>query len=198
MMKRWTRGHVSNARKGYKFLLSHAIRKYGDNSWEHVLLEQHEFKTDAKSAEQFFIAYLNTTTPNGYNMTKGGDGVELTHEERQRQRERTKEAMWRSDVRAHHLAAQGNPETKRRHGLASKKMWENPTHRAKHRAGCDASTKFKRHPVHQLDKNTLEIIRTFKSVSEACRETGVHKSSLLNHLRGNQRHSGGFVWRYVT
>lgn len=110
---------------------------------------------------------------------------------------KTKESMWRPDVRARHLATQSDPNTKQRHAEATRKSWQNPQMRANKRLGWEASTKVKRHAVDQIDMKTDKVIATFISVSEACRLTNIHKSSMLNHLHGNQKHAGGFVWKYV-
>jgi hypothetical protein len=192
MQQRWE-GHLNAARTGKTFALSRAIRKHGEDAWDHVELEIHEDHASTIEAEIFFIAYLQTMIPNGYNMTRGGNGAsgELL-------RRLTKEAMWRPDVRARHLAAQSNPDTKRRHAEATRQTWKDPQIRANHRAGWEASITVIRYGVEQLDPKTFDVIARFKSLREACRVTGVARSTLQGHLKGNLRHAGGFCWQRVN
>jgi len=189
--ERWA-GHVFAAEKGKHHAFPSAIRKYGVDVWEHIELEKHRSLVSTKDAEIFFIAYLQTLTPNGYNMTRGGDGASGDLISRL-----TKTAMWRPDVRARHLEAQGSELTRRLHKESTSASWKDPAMRANHRTGWESSTKVKRHAIVQINMSTQETISTFVSVSEASRSTRIHKSSILNQLHGYQKHAGGFVWRYL-
>lgn len=42
-----------------------------------------------------------------------------------------------------------------------------------------------------------EFITTFKSASEASRQTGISKSCITKCCRGERKTSGGFIWNYV-
>lgn len=59
-----------------RWALSHAIRKYGKNSWEHSVVSVCETHEEAKKQEKFWI----TQYPNSYNETVGGEGGRLTGE----------------------------------------------------------------------------------------------------------------------
>lgn len=48
--------------------------------------------------------------------------------------------------------------------------------------------------VYQLLGN--EIIRTFKSVSHAVKETGLSQGNLSSCLNGKRKHCGGYKWSY--
>lgn len=57
-------------------VFSRAIRKYGKESFRWtILFEGRCHKNKLNSLEIFFIAYYDTQTPNGYNVTRGGDGI---------------------------------------------------------------------------------------------------------------------------
>lgn len=77
MMRRWKQ-HVKSATLQAPFLISNAIRKYGEKEWSHELLETSFDLQEIKDAETFWISKLNTYAfdPDGYgyNMTRGGDG----------------------------------------------------------------------------------------------------------------------------
>ena len=71
MEKRW-KDHVKSAAK-CKHYFARAIAKHGPEAFDHVVLETHETQEDANEAENFFIEYLQTLSPNGYNLNTGGD-----------------------------------------------------------------------------------------------------------------------------
>jgi group I intron endonuclease len=75
MMKRWNQ-HVSNAKKKTGKGCAHlwnAIRKYGKDAFSHEVLEVCDSLDDANTAEQKWIAHLDTTNPEkGFNLKKGG------------------------------------------------------------------------------------------------------------------------------
>lgn len=41
-----------------------------------------------------------------------------------------------------------------------------------------------------------KLVRTFYSIKEAARQTGIHYQNISSCLKGSYRSSGGFVWRY--
>jgi group I intron endonuclease len=71
MEKRWG-AHCRAARHKSSLVFARSIHKHGENVWDHTILEQHEIQKDANEAEGFFIAYLQTLVPNGYNLKSGG------------------------------------------------------------------------------------------------------------------------------
>lgn len=60
--------------KHYFYLFLCAIRKYGINSFEWDVLCECESIDDCCEKEKFYIKKLNTVSPNGYNLTEGGNG----------------------------------------------------------------------------------------------------------------------------
>lgn len=52
-----------------------AIKKYGKDNFERIILEKFSNKTEAYYAQEIYINELNTLVPNGYNLSpKGGMG----------------------------------------------------------------------------------------------------------------------------
>ena len=72
--RKW--GHLNNAKKGVKSAFYNAIRKYGEENFKFIVID--ELKLHRASVlndkEKYYISLFNTIAPNGYNMTKGGDG----------------------------------------------------------------------------------------------------------------------------
>ena len=69
LSKRLSR-HKNDKRPG----LGQAIQKYGWENFTHKILEECENREQLNEREIFWIAKLNTQTPNGYNLTSGGKG----------------------------------------------------------------------------------------------------------------------------
>ena len=68
-VKRWNYGN------GYKSCsyFDKAIKKYGWNNIDHIILLENLTKESAEFYEQYFISFFETTNPNlGYNIERGG------------------------------------------------------------------------------------------------------------------------------
>lgn len=52
--------------------MSRAIRKYGKESFNRTILEECPIE-QLNEREKYYIAKYNTISPNGYNLTAGGD-----------------------------------------------------------------------------------------------------------------------------
>lgn len=77
------RKHHWNSNLDYRRHISafnSAIHKYGKEVFDWVVLETHTTLEDCNEAEEFFIDYLNTLTPNGYNIMRGGNNHHLRKE----------------------------------------------------------------------------------------------------------------------
>ena len=61
--------------------LKRAIEKYGADSFKHELLEDNIPVHYLSDREIYWISYFNTISPNGYNLTYGGDGPGIPSEE---------------------------------------------------------------------------------------------------------------------
>jgi group I intron endonuclease len=74
--RRWVQ-HKSAARKASGFALHAAIRKYGEENFKIVCLEVVAGGIDAlREAEIRHIQELGCVAPQGYNLTRGGEGVD--------------------------------------------------------------------------------------------------------------------------
>lgn len=70
---RW-KGHISEAKysKNTSVALNNAILKYGSKSFQVVLMEETNI-SNLNERERYWIKKLNTISPDGYNLTSGGD-----------------------------------------------------------------------------------------------------------------------------
>lgn len=73
IVKRFRR-HINDAKAGSELHLHRAMRKYGYDRFTVSLLATAKDEEDMNRLERFWIGFLGTKTPNGYNMTEGGEG----------------------------------------------------------------------------------------------------------------------------
>lgn len=50
--------------------------------------------------------------------------------------------------------------------------------------------------VVMIEPETKEIIETFKSISDATRQTGISSSNITSVCKGNRKRAGGYLWTY--
>jgi group I intron endonuclease len=67
--------HKSRAKHVYKTAICSAIRKYGFSSFSIEVLHECETKEEMGFFEKYYIFFLNTNPPFGYNLTGGGEGT---------------------------------------------------------------------------------------------------------------------------
>jgi len=109
--------HFGNARKSARSILYSAIRKFGETNCKvKTLVVANDFNY-LKDIEIRAIAGFKTKYPNGYNSTRGGDGVnELPDKIRKRANAALKK-KW------------DNPERKKAVSDARKNNWKDPEYR---------------------------------------------------------------------
>lgn len=96
-----------------------AIAKYGLENFEHKLLEINLTLEEANEKEIFWIAELNTLSPNGYNLVSGGGGRGIpTEETRRRMSESSK---------GHHRGAGRTMSEQARKNISIASMGKPPT-----------------------------------------------------------------------
>jgi len=110
------------------------MRKYPIKEFSLETLEEVE-NSSSGEREKYWIAFLHTMAPNGYNLTPGGDGFTGPHtdEHKQFMREATT-AMWKRPgfAKAQGMrigATRGTPESRAKTSAASKKMWADDAYR---------------------------------------------------------------------
>ena len=71
---RW-KSHIYEANSGndHCALLNNAIRKYGEKDFIIEKICDCECESDLNDKEKFYISLYNSISPNGYNLTSGGD-----------------------------------------------------------------------------------------------------------------------------
>lgn len=200
------RKHVHiHRRDGYcdpNSIFHRALDKYGEENFEWEILAEIPGKDFANAFEREMIRKYNTYKPNGYNLTKGGDGgsmwnaipvVRLTLDGEFVKRydsacEASDDGFYYGGV----LQSCRDPRAKtkgyifmyedeyKRKGGRRKEDWPVPNY-AKEIIQCD------------MDGN---FIKKYRMIADAERETGISHSSIIGCAKGNYRSAGGYIFVY--
>ena len=81
---------LSQHRENRKSLISLAIKKYGWENFTAEILEECHTSEELDERERYYIAFFNTVTPNGYNLTDGSNHCTASEETRRKQSEAAK------------------------------------------------------------------------------------------------------------
>lgn len=157
-----------------------AIKKYGWDSFEHVVLVEGASEDFAKHCEKFLIRVWHTQDRRfGYNMTSGGDGTPGYHPS-----EKTRALLSRARMRENL-----SDETLRRRseGLRGRKFSDEH----KRKIGDSNSKR-----IDMLDKSGIHL-RTFRSAQDAEVELGISHSHISQCCHGRRNSSGGYLWRFA-
>ena len=211
--------HVNKAKNTSRNLhLYNAMRKYGIENFELVVLESGIDENMLDERETYFIEKYDTLN-NGYNYTNGGGGIRNYHhseESRKKMSEKISAAMWKINTpeRAKKIseAQKGRKFTEdhKRHIKESvhDRYGEGNPFYGKHHTDAtkqkisDANTKYS-----VVQKNCDSVLNTFDSVFEAaqyCIDSGftsAKMSSVMYRIYytciGKQKVCYGYNWEYL-
>ena len=167
--RRWRNG------KGYlncDTYFANAIKKYGWDNFEHIILENGLTKSEADFYEKMYIKeYKSYDKQYGYNLTFGGDGMTPTNETR-------------TKMKLHHPDFKGKKSPRYGIGLKECMTQRNyerwlESHRVyglKHRGGDNSNAK----RVYCYEKDKI-----YGSLTDAANDCGVSISSISNCINGN-------------
>lgn len=205
--------------RSYRCAIHNAFRKYGLDNFEFEILEETKIE-ELDEKEIYYIEKYNSLYPNGYNILKGGQLYRPKTSERNKCRVCGKEISNNSILCLdcykldrvknipskeilEDLLKEHNNYTKiskifnvslttvrkwcKRYGLSIiKTKKEKPNKKRLEK------------PVAQIDIETNEIIRTFKSATEAAKFLGKKKSShIVEVCKGKLKAAYGYKWKYM-
>lgn len=195
--KRWKEHSLNAYRKNrpdYNYPLSAAIRKYGAENFDCVILEDNIDDADIlHEREMYWISYYNTYK-NGLNATYGGEGNKIRDTE-------LINKLWDDGycVRDICLLLNSWPSTILKHLRVSKEECKKrgPIYKSAHSKNTFGNyTIGKGIAVSCFDMNTGEHVKTFKSYYEAARYVNAKTSSTIHKAaNGQYRSAHGYFWR---
>jgi group I intron endonuclease len=195
--------HISNLNtvKKRHYPLYSAIKKYGKENFEWVVIDTAETEEELNAKEIYWIKFYDTLSPKGYNLTDGGDGQSGHKHSEETKKKISENNYWRgrlgvnsgkkfSDEHRENLskAHKGKPtkivyDERVRSILREQKLGEkNPMYGKQ-------SPRVRK--VINLD--TLEI---YDSLTDITRITGIVWQNVRKVCIGNRKTAGGFRWMF--
>lgn len=178
---RWNYG------EGYKHSphLYAAIKKYGWDGFEHIVLFDYLTEQEAKSKETELIAAWNTQdNKHGYNISSGGEGMSgyRPSEEVRQKWSAVRTGKKRSD------------ETKQR--ISENSVFRCPERRDEVIRKI-AESKYKPVTAISLDGSFLQTYPSIKHAANALGLSEAHRSRISECCKGKRKSTGGFRWQYA-
>ena len=94
-----------------------------------------------------------------------------------------------------HLSTVNHKDEDKTNNAASNLEWlsmrDNDNYGTRNMRMAEAKSK----PVQQFDKSTGELLKTFPSIMEAERDTGISNCNICSCCDGKRKSAGGFIWR---
>ena len=185
--RRWQNGY------GYKDRNSHfynAIKKYGWENFEHIILEENLTRKEASEKEKYYIRLYNTNNENyGYNITSGGDNNftrnKLTEEQRINISNKTKEAMNSVEIREHMLKVYNSEDWIRKNSEATRRQW----------VTSDLKLRVQTANGHKV--RCVETGNIYLSILEASRQTGLSRYKITQSCQNKSYIVNNTHWEYI-
>lgn len=163
---RWKKGYSHNKH------FSSAIKKYGWDSFEHIIIANKLTKIEAETMEQQLIARDQTNNPQyGYNLTSGGGAGVFRHSEESKR------------LMSKHTKGKLNPMYGKQHSEETK---------------AKISKALSNHPKTSKRVLCIETNQVFPSSREVERQLGIQHYSINQVCNGKQKTAGKMHWKYIT
>lgn len=201
--------------------LYNAMRKYGTENFELIVLEDNILIDELDNKEIYYISLYDTFN-NGYNNTVGGGGLRGYHhsaETRKKMSIGISKSMWKINTperTAKIIKAQKGRKFTYEHrkhiseACMGKRCGKDNSFYGKHHTDTTkqklslANTKYE---VQQIDINTDKVINTFNSVKESalyCLDNSYTNAKLSSAMYriyytciGKQKQAYNFKWKYI-
>lgn len=185
--------------KHYFYLFKEAIRKYGIENFTWDILADCSSIEECCELEKYYIKSLDTISPNGYNLTEGGNGGIVSEETKIKISDSVKK-YWGENKTKHHWS---NISAKERSNWA-KKSWD-----IKRNNGYKSPSGFTRSEESKLKmsktKNELNKEQWLNIITNEYIELSLTKMSeytglsvgVFNHLKQGRQKKTKCGWTYV-
>lgn len=163
---RWRKGYSHNKH------FESAIKKYGWNNFEHLIIASNLSKQEAEFMEQKLIAQYSTNNQQyGYNLTSGGGAGIFRHSEESKK------------LMSEHTKGKLNPMYGKHHTEETKQK---------------ISKALSNHPNTSKRVLCIETNEVYPSSREAERQLGIPHYSINQVCNGKQKTAGKKHWKYIS
>lgn len=200
-LRRWA-NHLTTAKSSTTHI-GRSLNKYGKDAFTFEVIDIAENELSLSSKESFYISYYNSLSPNGYNLTTGGEGSTLSEETKEklsfshaklRGKDRSERmefkiikerfpALYDEMVRLN----RSEPQLGRISWMKGKKHSHTTLQKMKENA--DHSTPY----VVQVTRNDGVVFPSIKLAAEA---SGTNKPNIVAQIKGDRRVCNGFQFQY--
>ena len=153
-----------------------ALRLQGIESFDVSIVEECTTEAKLKEREKFWIKFLGSKAPEGFNLTDGGDGTSGF----------TIPLVTRKKISAKRMGQKKSPEAIRK----TAETVRGSKRSAETRKRMSDSSKNKKSVV------CIETNELFASITSAAKRAGVSRIVISNVLRGKTKTAGGYHWQY--
>lgn len=191
-----------------------AIKKYGWDGFEHVIIADNLDEATAHEMEREHIARYRTTDPeHGYNQSSGGrggrSGIKHTEEWKRKTSERLKgRVLTEEHKRKISEAKKGKPfsDEHRKHLSEARKGIKLSEEHRRHMSEVQKGKVRSEETRGKMRESKRDMMRpvycietdmTYESTSAAARALGVEKANLAATCKGKHEHVGGYHVRYA-
>ena len=181
--RRWKKGSCyKSCKKFYR-----AIKKYGWDNFEHIILFKNMTKKEVCEKEIELIKKYNSIK-NGYNILKGGNlsnkGISFSEKHKRKIGEANK------GEKNGMFGKKQSEKVKKINSEKSKKQWQNVEFRNK------MSKIMKYEKNHFKKVECIETKEIFFSMHEASRKYNIIVQNISKCCKGERKTCGGYHWRY--
>ncbi len=111
--------------------ISSAIKKYGADSFKIEIIEECKTLQELNDREAYWIKEINSLSPNGYNLTTGGNSKTASVETKLKMSEAYNNQELRNLISTISKKNWENPDYRENLSKKRREMWENPEYRSK-------------------------------------------------------------------
>lgn len=185
------RDHIQKANTGHGHCFQEAINTYGPEAFVWEQIDTAESVNELASKEKRYILEFNAKEQ-GYNKDAGGGFKKLVYQYNLE----GKLINTYNELQDAANAVNADKKSISAACLGKIKRCKNYFWSYDLLANYEPNQDCRLKEVKQFDSNS-GFIRTFQSISEASKSTGVNKSCIAKCCRGERKSAGGFSWKLV-
>lgn len=160
-----------------------AIKKYGWDNFDHIILEQDIDELEVNLKEVFWSGYYHSLAPEGYNLKVGGQFHYLESDKNKEIRSSAMKKNWQDKNYRKNISKKRKEE------------WNDPAVRKKCLQNLDRTGlggKARRKAVQCVETGII-----YESTREAERATGISHTNISQVCNGKRKTAGKFHWIFI-
>lgn len=205
--KRWKEHVYKATKKQENYIFYNAIRKYGACNFTLEIIDFACSNKELSRKEIYWIKFYNSKTPNGYNMTDGGEGIvgnKLTAEQKETlSKAHQGQKAWNKGLKM-------NSDFSKKMSVVNYRKWQNPNYRGKNHTNKGQKMHTNEHKQELSNhwkgiKNPraracmcMENGAIYKTIKEASETLNISRPSITQCLLGHNKTARGLHFKYVV